>query len=82
MPTTVAQEGAGALQVVVRPWADVSIDGTPHGETPFDRIPLPSGPHVVQLRHPRYGLVEKRITIEPGRTEKIVVDMSVEGEPP
>ena len=49
-----APEADGALLVVVRPWADVSVDGVPRGQTPLGRIPLAAGsargaPHAPRL---------------------------------
>ncbi|MCA9515949.1 MAG: PEGA domain-containing protein [Myxococcales bacterium] len=38
----------GTLRVHARPWAQVTIDGRPHGTTPRD-IALPAGRHTVQL---------------------------------
>ncbi|HEY7512993.1 MAG TPA: serine/threonine-protein kinase, partial [Vicinamibacteria bacterium] len=42
----------GALLVLVTPWADVSVDGLPRGQTPLARIPLAPGAHDVRLSHP------------------------------
>lgn len=41
----------GTLQVVVLPWADVSIDGRAAGTTPLPAIPLAPGPHKVAVRN-------------------------------
>jgi eukaryotic-like serine/threonine-protein kinase len=69
----------GALLVVVRPWADVSVDGIPRGETPLGRIALPPGPHQVLLTHPDYQPYPRRITVVPGETLRLVVDLRVDG---
>ncbi|MGH9461243.1 MAG: DUF4388 domain-containing protein, partial [Vicinamibacteria bacterium] len=50
----------GYLQIVVRPWADVFIDGRPAGQTPIGKLKVPTGRHSVLLRHPE--LAEKTIT--------------------
>lgn len=68
----------GSLQVVARPWAEVSIDGRLIGETPLDRIPLPPGPHSVRLRHPAFEPLERAVTIKPGQGVKLVVDLPEE----
>ena len=75
-PTPVAE---GALLVVARPWADVSVDGVPRGQTPLGRIPLPAGPHAVLLTHPDYQPYPRRVTIRPGETFRLTVDLATDG---
>jgi serine/threonine protein kinase len=75
-PTPVAE---GALLVVARPWADVSVDGVPRGQTPLGRIPLPPGPHAVLLTHPDYQPYPRRVTIRPGETFRLAVDLATDG---
>jgi serine/threonine protein kinase len=69
----------GALLVLVTPWADVSVDGEPRGQTPLARIPLPPGPHDVRLSHPDYTPFPRRVVIRPGETFRLVVDLPTEG---
>jgi hypothetical protein len=69
----------GALLVVVHPWADVSVDGIPRGQTPLGRIALPAGPHQVLLTHPDYRPYPRRITVQPGETLRLVVDLPTDG---
>jgi serine/threonine-protein kinase len=76
-PATAA--APGLLQVAVRPWGEVSVDGRVIGTTPLDRIPLAPGSHVLRVRHPSYELWEKPVTIRSGDTTKIVVDLPTEG---
>jgi hypothetical protein len=70
---------AGALLVVVRPWADISVDGVPRGQTPLGRIPVPAGPHAVLLTHPDYQPYPRRVTIRPGETFRLTVDLATDG---
>jgi len=72
-------ETEGALLVLVTPWADVTIDNVPVGQTPLARIALQAGPHVVILTHPDYQPYPRRVTIRPGETSRLVVDLSTEG---
>jgi hypothetical protein len=65
--------------VLVTPWADVAIDNDPFGMTPLARITLQAGPHVVILTHPDYQPYPRRVTIRPGETSRLVVDLSTEG---
>ncbi|HET6898000.1 MAG TPA: protein kinase, partial [Vicinamibacteria bacterium] len=77
-PSTVAAE-PGQLQVAVRPWGEVSVDGRVIGTTPLDRFTLPAGKHVVRVRHPLYEVWERPVSIRPGETAKMVVDLPTQG---
>ena len=77
-PSTVAAE-PGQLQIAVRPWGEVSVDGRVIGTTPLDHITLPAGAHVVRVRHPLYEVWEKPVSIRPGETAKMVVDLPTQG---
>ncbi len=74
-----AKPADGGLLVVVTPWADVSIDSAPVGQTPLKAIPLPPGPHAVLLIHPDYQPFPRRVTIRSGETLRLVVDLPVDG---
>ena len=76
---TPTPQADGALLVVVRPWADVSVDGVPRGQTPLARIPLSPGPHAVSLTHPDYQPYPRRVTIRPGETFRLTVDLATDG---
>jgi serine/threonine-protein kinase len=77
--TLAAPVGNGLLQVVVKPWGEVVIDGRPVGTTPLDRVTLAAGGHAVAVRHPLYEPWEGRVTIRPGQTERLVVDFPAQG---
>jgi len=70
---------AGSLLVLVRPWADVSIDGVPVGQTPLARLPLEPGSYAVLLTHPDYQPYPRRVTIREGETFRLEVDLPTEG---
>lgn len=68
-PTTSAPPPDGFLSVVVEPWAFVSIDGAPLGETPLARIPLAPGDHELLLTNPNVvGSIRARVSILSGET--------------
>jgi eukaryotic-like serine/threonine-protein kinase len=69
----------GALLVLVTPWADISIDGNVVGQTPLARIPLSPGPHSVLITHPDYQPFPRKVTIQPGETFRLAVDLPVDG---
>jgi hypothetical protein len=77
-PTTVAAE-PGQLQIAVRPWGEVSVDGRVIGTTPLDHITLPAGSHVVRVRHPLYEVWERPVSVRSGETAKMVVDLPTQG---
>jgi serine/threonine-protein kinase len=72
--------GPGLLQVVVKPWGEVFVDGRSVGTTPLDRLTLPSGAHALTVRHPLYEPWEGRVTIRAGQTERVVVDFPAQGQ--
>jgi hypothetical protein len=51
----------GRLSVNAQPWAEVSIDNQPKGETPLANLSVPVGEHEIVFRHPELG--ERRMTI-------------------
>ena len=70
---------AAGLLVVVQPWADVAIDGVPRGQTPLARLEVAPGVHQVVLTHPDYRPWVRRVTLEPGQTFRLSVDLRAEG---
>jgi serine/threonine-protein kinase len=75
VPIATPPSAPGLLQVAVVPWGTVFVDGREMGDTPLDRIPLPAGSHTVRIRHPAFEIVERQVTIAPGQTEKLVVNL-------
>jgi hypothetical protein len=74
-----AAQDPGQLQVAVRPWGEVSVDGRVIGTTPLDRIPLAAGPHMLRVKHPAYEVWERQVVIRPGQIERVVVDLAGAG---
>jgi serine/threonine-protein kinase len=71
----------GLLQLLVIPWADVAVDGKSVGTTPLKPLALPAGDHAVRFEHPDYHPLQKRVTIRPGETVRLEVDLTQEGFP-
>ena len=60
--------GQGKLRIDAEPWASVSIDGTPHGETPIT-VELGAGDHRVEMRCMGEGPpVTKRLVVRDRET--------------
>src|SRR5439155_7040869 len=74
-PATSMAAEPGQLQIAVRHWGEVSVDGRVIGTTPLDRITLSAGTHVVRVRHPLYENWQRPVSIRPGETAKVVVDL-------
>jgi len=72
------REGQGTLQIVVVPFAEVTVDDDARGRHSSARFSLEPGPHVVVLTHPEYQPLRRKVTVLPGATERLVVDLSEE----
>lgn len=73
---TPAATEPGSLQVVVLPWADVSVDGKAAGTTPLAPIQLAPGPHAIVLRNAELGAVRNMwVTVKPGVPTLLRVDL-------
>jgi len=75
---TVAAAPEGLVRLAVTPWAEVSVDGTPFGTTPLKPFPLGSGNHVLRFSHPDYSPLQKKVTVRPGETLLIEIDLTQE----
>jgi hypothetical protein len=70
---------AGSLTLLVVPESPVTIDGASIGVVSLREIPLSAGAHVVRVLHPDYEPLQRKLTIRPGLTEKLVLDLSEKG---
>ena len=73
-----AAEDFGLLQVVARPWADISVDGAQVGTTPFRALKVAAGKHVVLFTHPDYKPFRRQVVVRSGETSRLEVDLSWE----
>jgi serine/threonine protein kinase len=71
-------ETTGLLQIVARPWAEVSVDGSPVGTTPFRPLKVAAGPHTVIFTHPDYKPFRRQVTVRPGETARLEVNLTWE----
>jgi eukaryotic-like serine/threonine-protein kinase len=79
-PATPAPPVQGWLLVLMKPWADVTVDGRTLGATPLERIPLSPGSHAVILTHPQYQPLTQRVEIRAGETTTIQLDLAAVGK--
>ena len=68
-PSAAAASAKGTLQIGARPWANVSINGRPAGDTPVVRQ-LPPGPYKVVLTKGPQS-VTKTVRLEAGKTARV-----------
>lgn len=72
-----AAQRAGAIRVVVDPWAEVYVDGELVATTPTARaISLSPGLHYLRFTNPYYTEVEREVRVATGQTEWIDVVMT------
>jgi serine/threonine-protein kinase len=74
-------EAPGRLQLLVLPWAEVSVDGIVVGTTPLMPIALAPGEHEVRLVNPAYHPLKRKVRIRSGATERLEVDLAAEAFP-
>jgi serine/threonine protein kinase len=70
---------SSGILVTVVPWADLSIDGVPQGQTPLARIEVAPGAHQLVLSHPDYRPWVRKVRVSAGETLRLRVDLRVEG---
>jgi serine/threonine-protein kinase len=73
---------AAELRVVAHPWAVVFVDGQERETTPFARpIRLSPGTHYVRLEHPSAVPERRTLSLVPGESVLLEVDMKVVAPP-
>jgi PEGA domain len=53
------------------PWAQVSINGSPIGETPLANVPLAVGEHEVTFRHPQLGEQTQKVIVKSNAVTRV-----------
>jgi hypothetical protein len=61
----------GRVSINALPWAQVTIDGKPFGETPLANVPLPVGTHEILFRHPQLGERRESIVVKAGAEMRV-----------
>jgi serine/threonine-protein kinase len=61
--------GEGFVSLAVAPWGEVFVDGATRGVSPpLNRLTLPSGTHVIEVRNGSAPPFSARVDIKPGQT--------------
>jgi serine/threonine-protein kinase len=71
----------GTLSLVIVPPSEVSVDGASLGTVSLRELSLAAGAHAVRIVHPDYKPLQRKVTIEVGLTERLVVDLGEKGIP-
>jgi hypothetical protein len=58
------------------PWAQVSINGKPVGDTPLGNLPLPVGEHEITFRHPQLGEQTQKVIVKSGVLTRVSASMA------
>lgn len=67
----------GSVDLIIRPWGRVSVDGQYQGVTPpLRRIQLPVGQHRLVVSHPLGADYVKDITVSEGRSVEVTYDFA------
>jgi len=66
---------SGSLRLLVKPWADVYVDGRHAGQTPLGALRVPPGNHRILLRHPELG--EKTTVVEVVRNRETLLEVEM-----
>jgi hypothetical protein len=69
------ERGRGFLSIYAEPWAYVIIDGHRIGPTPLMRQPVAAGAHRVRLERAGIQPREQRVTVRPGQTQLVDLDL-------
>ena len=66
----------GVLSLVIVPPAEVLIDDASLGIVSIREVSLAAGPHAVRILHADFKPLQRKVTIQPGLTERLVLDLS------
>ncbi len=83
-PTIIEVQSTTRVRLVAYPWASVTVDGAPVGDTPMAApLELKVGRHVVRFEHDWYQPIERTLDLAArpaGEVEDLLVDFEREGQ--
>jgi len=80
-PTGLAPIPRPILQLLVIPWAELVVDGQSQGRVSLTQVPLDPGDHSLRLEHPGYQPFRRKVSLLPGQTQRLIVDLAEEAVP-
>jgi hypothetical protein len=67
----------GKVRFIVKPWANVTVDGKPLGATPMPDQELYEGAHQVVMENPKLGKsVHRAVNVTAGQTAEVKADLT------
>lgn len=66
---------SGRVSINAQPWAEVSIDGRPVGETPLANLSVAVGEHDVVFRHPQLGEQRQTVVVTLAAPARVSADL-------
>jgi hypothetical protein len=69
------------LHVLVVPWAELFVDGETKGRVTSSQLPLDPGDHSLRLEHPGFEPLRRKVSLLPGHTQRLIVDLTEEAVP-
>ena len=73
---TIKIDARGALSINARPWAEVTLDGKPVGQTPIANLNVSLGSHQLVFRHPDLGERQQTVTVTARAPTRVAVDLT------
>ncbi len=74
-PVQPAQPQTGVVQILIRPWANVFIDGAARGSNTRLVDTLTSGQHTLRFERDGFITVDTTVTIRPGQMMRVPIRM-------
>jgi len=78
---TPAEADLGIVDVRIRPWAELTVDGRKLGPTSEQRLVLPAGAHALTFVHPDFEPLRRRITLQSAERRVVSIDLKDEAVP-
>jgi hypothetical protein len=66
----------GTLSINALPWADITLDGQPMGQTPLGNLSVTIGSHEVVWRHPQLGERRQTVKVTAGAPVRAGMDLT------
>ena len=74
--TALRLDSKATLSVNARPWAEVTIDGSPFGQTPISNVTVSLGTHQIVFRHPDFGERRRSVVVTAKGPNRVGEDMT------
>ncbi len=69
-------EARSTLSINARPWAEVTLDGKPVGQTPIANLNVSLGSHQLAFRHPDLGERQQTVMVTAKGPNRVAVDLT------